>query len=314
MSAASQAGGGPMYTLGPQSPSDGVFKARMRLHQSWYRANVLRLPFGTGPQLGDRTFFGNMLDAAGAEAGANFLSPEIFLVAQRRIAEGGGVEAFRCLRNMLSSQPMAFNLFAPLTQNLALASACFQTLLPELERVTAVRFEYAPTPRKEFLNDRTSFDVWVDYRQRDGRRAFLGIETKLTEPFSPLQQDLATAARYEEVKNRCRAIWSEPELSKLMDPRWAQLWRNHLLVHSMLLHPQSQHEVGHVMVVHHAGDAECTRVIAGYRGLLVQPDTSFIDAPLDAIVERWGSCTRTESERAWLSAFALRYLALDRSA
>ncbi len=52
-----------------------------------------------------------MLTGESANAGLNFLTPGIFALAKRRIEEGRGVvEPFRLLRNMLSSQPMCFNL------------------------------------------------------------------------------------------------------------------------------------------------------------------------------------------------------------
>ena len=90
--------------LGPQYARDSPFTARMLLHQSWYRAAVLKRPFGTGPNASSVAYYGNMLDAEAAGAGANFLSPEIFEVARRRIASGPGVEPFRCLHNLLSGR------------------------------------------------------------------------------------------------------------------------------------------------------------------------------------------------------------------
>ncbi len=35
--------------LGPQYPGDNRLAARMRFHQSWYRAQILQVPWGTGP-------------------------------------------------------------------------------------------------------------------------------------------------------------------------------------------------------------------------------------------------------------------------
>jgi hypothetical protein len=63
--------------LGPQSTSDNVFTKRMRQHQSWYRAEILGLPFGTGPQRDSIQYYGNVLTENDAEAGANFLNQEI---------------------------------------------------------------------------------------------------------------------------------------------------------------------------------------------------------------------------------------------
>ena len=121
--------------IGPQVGSDDGFKRRMRLHQSWYRHAVLRAPYGAAGGVA-RKYYGNMLDPASAEQGLNFLSPRIHELAKARVAEGGGlVEADRLLRNMLSSQPMCFNLFGELAHDpglaTTLAAPCGETTFVE---------------------------------------------------------------------------------------------------------------------------------------------------------------------------------------
>ena len=112
--------------LGPQYWRDEPFTARMRLHQSWYRAEVLAVACGTGPHRESSNAYGNMLRPADGEAGLNFLTPAIFDVARARLArgdrDGGKVEEFRLLHNLLSSQPMCFNLFGPLIGDPELAT------------------------------------------------------------------------------------------------------------------------------------------------------------------------------------------------
>lgn len=170
--------------LGPQYAEDSPFAARMRLHQSWYRARILGVPCGTGPNRNDSTFYGNMLTQEEGARGLNFVSPLIFAIAKCRVAEGkGAIDPFRLFHNMLSSQPMCFNLFAPLVDNLDLATELWRLVLPnEVSRVLRVLIEYAPQPPSEYLNDRTAFDAFVEYERLDGKLAFVGIETKLSEP------------------------------------------------------------------------------------------------------------------------------------
>jgi hypothetical protein len=163
----------------------------MRFHQSWYRANVLRVPFGTGPGPQHSGKFGNMLPREDGAKGLNFLTPDIFEVAKSRVKdEQGMVEEFRLFNNMLSSQPMCFNLFGPFVTSFNLATEVFKHLLPnEIEKVTDVKIEYSPEPKEEYLNDRTAFDAFVEFLRPDGRFGFVGIETKLTEPFSQKYYD-----------------------------------------------------------------------------------------------------------------------------
>ena len=75
------------YEIGPQHKADTPFAGRMRFHQSWYRANVLRVPYDTGPGPKHTAKFGNMLARKDGAKGLNFLTPEIstcfFLFAEK---------------------------------------------------------------------------------------------------------------------------------------------------------------------------------------------------------------------------------------
>jgi hypothetical protein len=294
---------------GPQSKGDAPFTARMRLHQSWYRSEVLRLPHGTDP--GAKPL-GSMLTAAGARSGANFVHPAAFRQAKARIEDGAGVEPFRCLRNMLSSQPMCFNLFGPLAEDRTLATACFRRLLPgEVDKVVSLKFEYAPAPRSEYLDDRTSFDAFVEYLRPDGARAFIGIETKLTEPFSRKNPDAEGYRRHLAVRPD---LWRADKLADLGNRRWFQLWRNHMLAERLRSHPRWGYQRGLVMVVHHPGDDDCRQAVAGYRALLPTEQGDLVEAPIDRLLTAWASCMITNVDRSWLSELRVRYLDLDRSA
>ncbi len=48
-----------------------------------------------------------------------------------------------------------------------------------------MKIEYAPSPASEYLADVTSFDAFIDYERDTGERAFIAVETKLTDSFSP---------------------------------------------------------------------------------------------------------------------------------
>ena len=139
-----------------------------------------------------------MLNDQAASRGLNFLTPDIFQLARQRAAAGtGAVEEFRLMRNMLSSQPMAFNLFGKLALNHDLATELVRALWgAHVKRVTDVRFEWAPQPADEYLDDRTAFDVFIEYEGDGGHAGFIGIEVKLTEPFSQRSYDRPTYRRW----------------------------------------------------------------------------------------------------------------------
>ena len=308
----SQLDDGDELDMGPQSSGDQPFTARMRLHQSWYRARVLKVPCGTGPGPASTTLYGNMLRPDDGDRGLNFLSPGIFNIVKSRLDDQrGAVEPFRLLNNMLSSQPMCFNLLGCLAGDLSLATAAFSALLGdgEVARVTQLLFEYAPEPQGEYLNDRTAFDAFVTYERPGGGLGFLGIETKLTEPFSQKHYDSPAYRRWVE---RPDSPWPSEAWGRMADIEHNQLWRDHLLAVAARRHPRSPYTAGRFALVRHSQDGDCARVAARYRVLLKDPDESFLDLPLDRLVDIWQRALPAGCSE-WLAGLRLRYLDLGAS-
>jgi hypothetical protein len=291
--------------IGPQYERDDDFTRRMRWHQSWYRARVLRVAYGHGPSPSSRTSYGNMLNEHAASRGLNFLTPDIFQLARRRVAIGTGtVDEFRLLRNMLSSQPMAFNLFGELALNHDLATELVRALWgPHVKRVTDVRLEWAPQPSREYLDDQTAFDVFIEYEGGEGHAGFIGIEVKLTEPFSQRHYDKPAYRRWMTPDSPWRADSREA----VADIRHNQLWRDHLLAWSMLKHPSRSYASGHLSVVFHPEDHRCRGVIDRYRTLL-RSHATFSAFDLSQVISVW-----LPFASEWLQTFAERYLSLDTS-
>ncbi len=285
----------------------------MRFHQSWWRAHRLGVRYGVGPTVAVVPL-GNYLQVPDAEAGLNFLSPDIFEVVLERLESEGALERYRLLANLLSSQPMCFNLFGPLVRDRALAADLFDVVVPEgVSEVLSVRVEYAPVPRSEFLDDGTAFDAFVHYLDRSGVERFVGVETKLTEPFSPQAYRRNHRPQYETLTAAVDSPWHDTVGDAVCDRRWNQLWRNQLLVEATRKHPSAPHgALGSLMVVHHPGDTRCAEVISQYRELLSDPDRSLMDVPLDALVERLAPLV-TGAHADWLAAFRDRYLDLGSS-
>jgi hypothetical protein len=294
--------------LGPQSTSGNAWTARMRLHQSWWRAFRLRVQFGTGPTPKSAAPQGNMLDSAAADAGLNFLSADARQAYTDRQATGAqGVDPWRTPRNLLASQPMAFNLFGHLSRNLDLATAVFVQLLgpDEVAAVTGIKIERLSNA----LGDRTAFDAFATYTRPDGHPACLAIETKLTEPFS---QQCYDWAKYTGNAAFTREIWATDAPGEIGNPKWSQLFRNHLLaVAECAANPELG--IPTVLVVHHPEDPHCDQNVLGYRQLLA--DQSTVQA---VDLGRFAAALRTvvdmDSDRQWLSDFEDRYLNLGLSA
>jgi len=121
-----------------------------------------------------------MLDDEAAASGANFLSVTAFEAAKARRARGKGV-AERTFNNMLSSQAMCFNIFAPLARDLELAARVLGQVIPGVREVAGIEIEY--TPSNDIFDDQTGrggvdCDVLID-ATLNGGTAVIAIETKL---------------------------------------------------------------------------------------------------------------------------------------
>lgn len=298
--------------LGPQNPKDSAFIAKMRLHQSWYRARILQIPYGTGPKPKNRTYFGNMLTLADGERGMNFLTPHIFQVAMRRLSgKKGATDRFRLLFNMLSSQAMCFNLLAPLVDNLDLATQLMQNLLPgEVSRVHKIIILYSPEPPSEYLNDLSTFDALVEYIRGDGHLAFIGIEAPLANDF-PSRTIIQPA--YWKWAQLTGSPWLDTPRSRFLENDVNPIWRMHLLAESLRRHPTSKYTAGHLLYIYHPLDELLAVSVKAYQTLLKAGEETFSSIRLDQLLERWQHVIKRETDQEWLDRFILRYLDLQAS-
>jgi hypothetical protein len=284
----------------------------MRRHQSWYRAHVLQLPYGTGPTERSTKPYGNMLRQADAARGLNFITPQIYQAARRRVEQRAGVvEEFRLMHNMLSSQPLCFNLFAPLA-DLELATQLVRAL-PGLNARKALRveLEFTPGVRNQYLDDGTAFDAYIVYEQTDSRRAFLGVEVKLTEPFS--QDKAYDSPSYRRWMTGDRSPWRPDAAEQTAKLQHNQFWRDHLLAVAHRDQPGSSFPNGRLMLVRHPEDRSCERIVIAYSKLLREGDDTLIDMPLDRLITLWRTAASTEAQRSWLTALQERYVDLEKS-
>jgi len=162
-------------------PQDSKFARYGRLLQSKWREKkgypVAKSKDGTA-------YYGNYIDACFAKKEkVNFLTENIRNLVIEELNAAKETKALiredRMWENLLSSQPLCFNLFGELRFNLELATTFFKNLFPErIDEVTDVLFEYSPGRRDpKYTGDRSAFDVFVKYI-KGNKNGFIGIEVK----------------------------------------------------------------------------------------------------------------------------------------
>jgi hypothetical protein len=164
---------------------------------------------------------------------ANFLTENIRAVVRHEVLDprNSGGKLFgipRIFNDLLSSQPLCFNLFAELRFDLELASRIVARLTDgRFSSVQAIDFEHSPSRSdRRYTADRSAFDVFLTCTTKAGARGFVGIEVKYHENL--LGKAAAHRDRYDEVASAMQCFRAE-SAPRLRESPYQQIWRDHLL-------------------------------------------------------------------------------------
>jgi len=276
------------------------FQRKARILQSLWRAEK-NLPIHIEP---DGTRRGACMEPRFAEQSlANFLTSQIGQVVRREVDEYGNTKVYgrpRIFNNLLSSQPLAFNLFVPLQFDLALATNVFRRMTcGRCHRVTRIDFEYSPGRRDErYLGDRSAFDVFVAFESGKGLPCFMGIEVKYHENLN--NPPSGHRARYDEVARDMKCFRSAAA-ERLKSKPLQQVWRDHLLAGSLRL--ADGFADGFFVLLSPKDNNACTEAVAAYRECLDCADT-FEHWTLEQVA----GTIRQFRDDPWIAAFQNRYL------
>ncbi len=158
---------------------DDKFKRKARVHQSWYRANVLKVNPGE---------YENFLNDEDGKKGLNFYQDfDILNAVHERYGKKYNKQLYS---NLLRSEHIPFNLFIPLRYDQKFAKEVLGELLKDkIKEILKIEIEYAPPSKEKYLDDRTSFDAYIKYINEDNHPGIYGIEVKYTEHGYPLKKD-----------------------------------------------------------------------------------------------------------------------------
>lgn len=279
---------------------DNAFQRSARLLQAlWREENDLPIGLHRDRPLGSRLAMPQAKDAL-----SNYLTPTIRKVVRREVIEGGRGKLFsapRIFDDLLSSQPLCFNLFGELAEDLELATHVFHRRLPDrVERVDGIEFEWSPGRRDErFTGDNSAFDVFVRYTRPDGRNGFVGIEVKYHEDLS--DKPAAHRRRCDEVARGMEAFRGDA-LETLRTKPLQQLWRDHLLAGSMLQADSTWAE-GLFVLLYPRENERCAAAASNYANCLRNRDT-FAAWTLEDLSAELLLVKRA----AWVRRFVDRYL------
>lgn len=173
---------------GKQYSSDNAFTRKARLLQSMYRVEIGEEE-GVGPTRYSQHHYGNMI-SGGEVSGKNFLLRETFEYVKERVRNKKDTETideFRLFNNLLSSMPMAFNLFHPLMLFLkhdpamvTLAVRLIFKNFPVFE-VMEIGLELISSPIEKYIKDRIGHGSYIKFLDNKGGRHLIAVETTYTD-------------------------------------------------------------------------------------------------------------------------------------
>ena len=205
---------------GPQNPGDNKFTAKARMLQSIHRASIGETEIGVGPTAhatkdNKPAYYVNML-VNGEFTGKNFHFSETYEYAKER-AEGKSkvetIDKYRLFNNLLSSMPMAFNIFHTLMMIKKKypdeIAGILQHVFPDLDihQVDDIKIEFIPEPIKNYTNDKTAMDATILFSDAEGNKFIIAIEVKYTDSLGAKESGLFTTLGLAKVKAVCPQIY-----------------------------------------------------------------------------------------------------------
>ena len=179
--------------LGEKYKGDSPFVADCRKLQSIYRHEIGEEIRPYTDRNGNVHYYGNYISGGDTPKDGcwkNFLTEDAFKHANERVENRQKYETIekdRLFNNLLSSQPMAFNLFCPLRQILEkspeTATRVIKAALPDypIHEVTGVELEFIPGNYKDLTGDKSAMDAIIKFKDKDGKDGFIAVETKYSE-------------------------------------------------------------------------------------------------------------------------------------
>lgn len=271
------------------------------------RARVLQVLWRQEQDL-DPAERGSRLAAPAAEALKNFLTETVRDVVRTEVMDpltsAGKLYARpRIFNDLLSSQPLCFNLFGELTRDLDLASAVIADMSnARFLEVCGIEFEYSPGRRKpRYLNDGSAFDVFIRCRNAAGEPCFIGVEVKYHENMRGRAGD--HKVRYDEVASTMGCF--RDDRLPLMQTPLQQIWRDHLL--AGITRVEDGYSDSLFVMLYPRDNTAVQKATDGYRQQLARSD-SFATWTLEDFVES----LRRFSGAGWIDDFVDRYLAFGK--
>lgn len=292
---------GTQYKPDDKTDKSGFLK-KARLHQSKFRAEYLKKSFDK---------YGNNLTIEDAEIGLNFYNGfEIFDAVKSYSKYKKDLYA-----NLLRSEHIPFNFFIPLDKNLDYAKNVFGEILGvQLKSIDRIEIEFAPKPRKDYLNDATAFDAYIEYSLPNDKKGMIGIEVKYTEREYVLKTNSKeereindSNSPYFAVTEKC-GLFKPNSTSKLISDDFRQVWRNHILGESILLKDSDKFSSFTSLTIFPQGNEHFSKISKEYIKLLTVNNNNFVPLTFESLFNILIKHSPNDDYSNWIDYLQTRYI------
>jgi hypothetical protein len=273
-----------------------AFKQQARLHQSQWRERQ-GYPAGTQPyeptDRKHRTIGSRMEYTFAVEQKRNMITDAARAAATTRVATPQKHQLLNTDRlwcDLLSSMPLCFNLFGPLSVDLDLACQAVAGWFPDAPgKVSAVHLEWSPGRLDpDYLGNKTAFDAAIELDLGDGTFGIIGVETKYHEHLHPeAAPKPGRLARYTQVALES-GDFHDAAIAQLAGEPMQQIWQDHLLALAMRQHPGRQWAWARFVLAYPAANPSFRDGAAAYTALVGSGGT-FHAVTLESLIDHPGA-------------------------
>lgn len=299
---------GSQYSKDDQIDPSG-FLRKARLHQSKFRAEVLKLPCD---------LYGNYLTKKDGESGFNFYNGfDIYKAVKDRYKKYNKP----LYSNMLRSEHIPFNLFIPFKKNLEYCKRVFNEFFDHcIQSIDRIEIEYAPKPKQKYLNDSTSFDAYIEYSRINNTKGVVGIEVKFTEKEYKIAEG---STQWNAVHDPSSLYYVVSKNSKLYKPEalkllptdnFRQIWRNHILGESILQMDNDKFKYFSSVTLFPKGNTHFIRTSREYIEMLVNNEYNFVPITYEDFFNACQKHCPDNDYLQWLYYLIARYIIKDEAA
>lgn len=294
--------------------TNSEFKAAAKRHQINYRVKNISSEY--------KSYATWLTDEAG-QIGKNFFEGFSVIDAVRQRYPNFYVDLYS---DMLRSEHIPFNLFIPLRYDLTFCKNVFNEILGGciklidkktlIEGGENIKIEFAPTPKEYYLNDRTSFDTYLEYVHQDNTRGIIGIEVKYTEKEYRLE---AGSTQEKTINDKSSKYYSVSKDSRLYDPNsidilrtdiFRQIWRNQLLAESIRLFHNDKFKRSSSLIFYPEGNEHFTDTSERYMALLLEKNNKFVPVTYEKFLSACNNHCPSNDFKRWIDYLTKRYIVL----